>query len=153
MWIKRKPPANPTPTYPRQKWLEPWLEGRNATVRTAMACEEIDNGCDNDFIADDDEGPDNIIRDTSGQGAATTNVPKGINRLSCEYSSDYTTPLSSQLNTSINLTVSCLQLRIWNIFKQYLPRALLDQNIGAIMFHLNSWLICACQEIVKLLWY
>merc|ERR1711879_484307 len=30
----------------------------------------------------DDEGPDNIIRDTTGQGAAITNVPKGINRLS-----------------------------------------------------------------------
>ena len=38
----------------------------------------------NDFIPDDEEGPDCIIRDNTQTGG-TNNVPKGINRLSRKY--------------------------------------------------------------------
>ena len=51
--------------------------GRGVTI-------DIDNVA-NDFIADDDEGHDGIARDIAPD-TTTTSMPKGINRLSCEYS-------------------------------------------------------------------
>ena len=44
---------------------------------------DIDNVA-NDFIADEDEGHDGVARDNAPD-TTTTSMPKGINRLSCEY--------------------------------------------------------------------
>ena len=73
-WIKRNQ-GSTSPSFLIQN-----LQQRNVTVGNEVPI----NVTNNDFIPDDDEGPDYIIRDNTPTGG-TNNVPKGINRLSRKY--------------------------------------------------------------------